>query len=186
MAVLIFLKCLDPRKIPILGQAPGVSSQDVPCLKKTTKRLTVKVIHKIIVPIDFLQHTEQLAEYAVYIGEKFNAGLVFLHVIEPPHYYGDYEYPSLGLYAAEMAEHVDEKMKQFIEKYSNSSASCEGQVLRGNIADSIIKYAKDKDADLIIIGTHGRKGLEKMWLGSVAELVIKRSPCPTLTCNPYK
>lgn len=146
----------------------------------------MRVIHKIIVPIDFLQHTEQLAEYALYIGERFHAGLDFLHILEPPHYYGDYEYPSLGVYAAEMAEHAEEKMKQFIEKYRNSCPGCEGKILHGNIADSIIKYAKDQNADLIIIGTHGRKGLEKMWLGSVAERVIKSAPCPTLTCNPYK
>jgi nucleotide-binding universal stress UspA family protein len=96
----------------------------------------VKVIRKIIVPIDFLQHTEQLVEYAVYIGEKFHAGLEFLHTIEPPHCDGDC---------------------QFVEKYRNSC-----------------------------FGTHGRKGLEKMWLGSVAERVIEGAPCPTLTCNPYK
>lgn len=145
----------------------------------------MKVIRKIIVPIDFLQHTEQLAEYAVYIGEKFHAGLKFLHIIEPPHYYGDYEYPSLGVYAAELAKHAEKKMKHFVEKYRNSCSGCEGKILQGNIADSIIKHANDQDADLIIIGTHGRKGLEKMWLGSVAERVIKSAPCPTLTCNPY-
>jgi nucleotide-binding universal stress UspA family protein len=138
------------------------------------------------VPIDFLQHTEQLVEYALYIGEKFHAGLEFLHILEPPHYYGDYECPSLDAYAAEMEKHAEKNMKQFIEKYRHSCQGCGGKVLRGNIADTIIEQARDHDVDLIVIGTHGRKGLEKMWLGSVAERVIKSAPCPTLTCNPYK
>ena len=51
--------------------------------------------------------------------------------------------------------------------------------------DSIVAYAKEKEADLIIIGTHGRKGIEKIMLGSVAERVIKHAPCPTLIYNPH-
>jgi nucleotide-binding universal stress UspA family protein len=76
-------------------------------------------------------------------------------------------------------------MDQFIKKYREVCSNCEGKVLQGNIVDSIIKYTNDEKAELIIIGTHGRKGLEKMWLGSIAERVIKNSPCPTLTYNPY-
>jgi len=146
----------------------------------------MRAIRKIIVPIDFLQHTRQVIEYAVYIGEKFEAKLKLVHVLEPPHIYGDYDYPSLGLFTDEVVEYAEEKMRQWVEKYRNSSSGFEGVVLRGDIVDSIIQCAKDDDADLIIIGTHGRKGLSKMWLGSVAERVIKRAPCPTLTCNPYK
>ena len=77
-------------------------------------------------------------------------------------------------------------MKALVAKYKKDFTECEGKVIRGDTADSIIKYAADEQADLLIIGTHGRRGLEKMWLGSVAERVIKGAPCPPLTCNPYK
>ena len=146
----------------------------------------MKEIHTIIVPIDFHQHTDQLAEYAGYIGKQFGARLKFTHIIEPPQGIAPYEYPSFGAFRAEVSKHVEEEMTQFLNKYRKTYPDCEGKIFQGNIVDSIIKYANDEKADLIIIGTHGRKGFQKMWLGSVADRVIKNAPCPTLTCNPYK
>lgn len=61
-----------------------------------------------------------------------------------------------------------------------------GTVLKGDTVDSIVRFAEEEKADLLIIGTHGNKGLEKILLGSVAERVLKRVHCPTLTMNPYK
>ena len=147
----------------------------------------MKEIHKIIVPIDFLHHTDQLVQYAMYIAKKFDATLNFTHVVENPHLYGDYDFPppSMVLYKTEVMKQAKEKMKQLVEENKNICSGCEGKVFQGDIVDSIIDYARDKGGDLIIIGTHGRKGFEKMWLGSVADRVIKRAPCPTLTCNPY-
>lgn len=147
----------------------------------------MKKIHKIIVPIDFLQYTSQLVEYALYIAKKFNATLSFIHVVENTSFYGEYDFPppSAVLFSTELVKQAEEKMQQLVEENRNVFPRCEGKVDRGDIVDSIIGYAKDKGGDLIIIGTHGRKGFEKMWLGSVAERVIKRAPCPTVTCNPY-
>ncbi len=143
-------------------------------------------ILKIVVPIDFNQHTEQLAEYAIGIAQKLGASLRFVHVLEPPHRIGIYEYPSLGPFTNEVEEHAEEKMKRFIKKMRERFPNSDGKIRRGIIVDSIIDYVDEENGDLIIIGTHGRKGLERLWLGSVAERVIKNAPCPTLTCNPYK
>ena len=147
----------------------------------------MKEIHKIIVPIDFLKHTDQLVQYAMYIAKKFDATLNFTYVVENPQLYGDYDFPppSMVLYNTDVMKQAEERMKQLVEENKNICSGCEGKVLQGDIVDSIIDYARDKGGDLIIIGTHGRKGFEKMWLGSVAERVVKRAPCPTLTCNPY-
>lgn len=145
-------------------------------------------VKKIIVPVDFLQHTSQLVEYAAYIAKNLNATLCFTHVVENPDLYGDYDFPppSMVLFNTEAVKQAEERMNKLVEETRNISPGCEGKVCRGDIVDSIIDYAGEKGADLIVIGTHGRKGLEKMWLGSVAERVVKRSPCPTLACNPYK
>ncbi len=147
----------------------------------------MKKIHKIIVPIDFLQHTDQLVEYAVYIAKSFGATLYFVNVVENPHLYGDYDFPppSMVLFNTEMVKKAEEKMQQLVDKTKTAGPGCEGKVCQGVVVDAIIDYAQETDGDLIIIGTHGRKGLEKMWLGSVAERVIKRASCPTLSCNPY-
>ncbi len=60
------------------------------------------------------------------------------------------------------------------------------KILIGDAASEIIRYAQEEKIDLIIMGTHGRKGLEKALFGSVAEKVVKNSPVPVLTINPYK
>ena len=146
----------------------------------------MKEIHKIIVPIDFLEHTDQIIEYAVYIAKKFDSKLHIIHVVEPPPSYVGYEYPSLGSFDEEMTELAEKMMQELIDKNQNTLAGCEQKIIKGDIIDSIIQYTEEANGDLIIIGTHGRKGLSKMWLGSVAERVIKRAPCPALTCNPYK
>ena len=146
----------------------------------------MKEIHKIIVPIDFLEHTDQLVEYAGYIAKRFDARLHFIHAVEPVQSYTGYEYPSFGTVDEEMAIRAENMMQEFRDKNRNTIPLSEGNVIRGDIVDSIIEYAEEHNADLIVIGTHGRKGLSKMWLGSVAERVIKKAPCPTLTCNPYR
>lgn len=143
-------------------------------------------VHKIIVPIDFLEHTDQIIEYAGYIAKKFAAGLDLIHAVEPAQTYAGYAYPALGSLDEEKAELAEKMMKDLVDKNSNIIAAGHGKVLRGDIVDSIIDYTEDQKGDLIIIGTHGRKGWTKMWLGSVAEQIIKKAPCPTLTCNPYK
>ncbi len=146
----------------------------------------MKEIKKIIVPVDYNEHTHPLVDYAFYIAEKLGASVTLVHVVEKPHYYGDIEYPTIAPYTEELGKEAEKIMQALVEKYRKDFAACEGKVLHGDIADSIIKYSADEQGDLLIIGTHGRRGLEKMWLGSVADRVIKGAPCPTLTCNPYK
>lgn len=145
----------------------------------------MKEIHKIIVPIDFLEHTDQLLKYAGYIAKKFDTKLDLLHVVEPAQTYADYANPAIESLDEQLAEQAEKMMQDLIDKNRSTLAVGQGKVLRGHIVDSIIEYTGEQKGDLIIIGTHGRRGLSKMWLGSVAEQVIKRAPCPTLTCNPY-
>lgn len=146
----------------------------------------MREIHKIIVPVDFFQHTDHLVDFAVYIAKRFESILRFIHVVDNPHSYAEYHYPSIGIFEVELMEYAEENMKKLVEKQRNSCSGCEGKVLRGNVVESIISFTREEAGDLIIIGTHGRKGLEKMWMGSVAERVVRRAPCPILTYNPYR
>lgn len=143
-------------------------------------------IRTIIVPVDFLEHTDQLLDFAGYIAQKLGAALHCIHVVETHQKYAGYEAPSLSSLDREMAELAEQQMQLLVDKNQRTLPNWEGKVLKGDTVGTIIQYAKDEQGDLIVIGTHGRKGLSKMWLGSVAERVIKRAPCPTLTCNPYR
>lgn len=146
----------------------------------------MKDIHNIIVPVDLLEHTHQIIEYAGYFAKQFNAVLHYIHVIEPFETYPGYQHNFLGGFEQDRTVQAEKLIHDLINNNQTKVPKIIGNVIRGNIVDSIIKYTEKEKGDLIIIGTHGRKGLRKMWLGGVAEWVIKRAPCPTITCNPYK
>ncbi|MDP3507257.1 MAG: universal stress protein [Candidatus Melainabacteria bacterium] len=78
-------------------------------------------------------------------------------------------------YKNQLQQMIDQKIIQLKKNHPNNKIS--GRVISGSIAESIIDYAKSWDADLIIVGSHGRTGLEKFWLGSVAEKVLNHAPC---------
>lgn len=78
-------------------------------------------------------------------------------------------------YKNQLQQLIDQKIIQLKKSHPKNVIS--GSVISGEIAESILNYARDWDSDLIIIGSHGRTGLEKFWLGSVAEKVLNRSHC---------
>ena len=137
----------------------------------------------IVVPVDFHQHTEEIADFAIDMAETMGAKVTFLHVLEKAVYFSDYT-PAPEQLAEELVAHAEKKMHFLVEHYKKSG--CTGMVIKGDAADSIVEYAKDENPNLIIMGTHGAKGIEKIMLGSVAERVIKRATCPVLVFNPYK
>ena len=144
-------------------------------------------IKKIVVPVDFGKNTDKLVDYAMYFAKQLPADVSFCHVIEP-FMTGDMMVgsPSLGNIENARRSEAEGRMANLVEDNKANNSSCKGEVLLGDIVDKIIGYAKDEYANLIIIGTHGTKGLERILLGSVAERVVKRSACPCLVMNPYK
>jgi nucleotide-binding universal stress UspA family protein len=72
-----------------------------------------------------------------------------------------------------------------VEAFFNSTIRPKTKILIGDIIEKIIKYIKAKGIDLVIIGTHGRKGMDRIILGSIADRVIKSAPVPVLSVNPY-
>lgn len=147
----------------------------------------MKEITTIVIPVDLEQHTQKLVDFAIYIGQKMGAHLSFIHVTE---FYstGDMMLgsPSLESINQERVTRAKEVMATLIEDNKGKYDKISGVVFKGEIVDTIVQFAKEEQAGLLIIGTHGAKGLEKILLGSVAERVLKRVHCPTLTMNPYK
>ena len=93
---------------------------------------------------------------------------------------------SLAEVEKELVQSAETKMEFFLEENLEPSVPHEGIVLNGDIVDEINNYATNQGVDMIVMGTHGYKGLEKVLFGSVAEKVVKTAPCPVLTFNPYK
>jgi nucleotide-binding universal stress UspA family protein len=143
-------------------------------------------IQNIVVPIDFHQHTDRLVDFAIGIANKLEAKITFLYVGARVEYHSEFR--------PELAERIDTEIQSLAEKKMTAllkeaeiiCPTCTGLVLAGNVADSVVEYAREHNIDLIIIGTHGARGIGKILLGSGAERVLKLAHCPTLIFNPYK
>jgi nucleotide-binding universal stress UspA family protein len=152
------------------------------------EELRMREIGKILLPIDFSEAAIKILQYAIFVAEKFNAKIFIIYVME-------YPYTLSGLAPSRLDNEYEEQMLRFAEKRMTSfleehrgliPLSYESSILSGHPAEKIINYAEMEGVDLIIIGTHGHKGLEKMLFGSVAEKVVKLAPCPVMTINTYK
>jgi len=84
----------------------------------------------------------------------------------------------------EIAREAEKKLQAFMDTYFKCD-SCKAKVVSGNPAEEILIYAELEKIDLIIMGTHGRKRIEPILFGSVADRIVKNSPVPVLTINPY-
>ena len=146
-------------------------------------------IQQIAIPVDFHQHTDELAAFALGIAGKLGARPTLIQVVENIATEASYSdlYPATFLEIdEEIHGYAKKMMAALLEKNKPACPDCEGLVLRGDVADGIVEYAAKQAVDLIIMGTHGAKGIEKILLGSVAERVLKRASCPILLFNPYK
>ncbi len=145
-------------------------------------------IKNVLFPLDFESVSEKILPYACYMAEKLEAKLHLLFVVEDLSKYANFYVPHTALdnLETELLEAAKKKMANFVEDHLADFPHVETIIKRGDIADEIIKVVEEKNIDLIVMGTHGRKALEKILLGSVAERVVKRAPCPVMTINPYR
>jgi nucleotide-binding universal stress UspA family protein len=134
--------------------------------------------------VDFSENSRKILEAAGYFSATFQAQLHVVFVVQSFDDYSGFFVPHMPVakFEEEMVQAAEQKMEQFLAGHKNVKA----KVLVGDVAEEIIRHAEESRMDLIIMGTHGYKGLEKVMFGSVAEKVVRSSPCPVMTINPYK
>ncbi len=148
----------------------------------------MKEFKKILFPVDLSESSPKLVPYVTTMAEKFGAEIHLLFVARVFQYFsGIYvPHPSISKFEDEIVEGAKKRLKEFTEEYFSDFPETKAEVVPGDISEEILKYTGSKGIDLLILGTHGRKGLEKVVFGSVAERVAKASPVPVLLVNPYK
>jgi nucleotide-binding universal stress UspA family protein len=141
-------------------------------------------IKKILVPVDFSENSKKILDDAGDIAEKFGAALSVVFVVQSFDDYSGFFVPHMPVakFEEEMVQGAEKKMENFLTGYEG----VEAKVLVGDVGEEIVRHAGEMAIDMIIMGTHGYKGLEKVMFGSIAEKVVKTAPCPVLTINPYK
>lgn len=132
----------------------------------------------LVVPTDFGEPAQAALNFAVDLAKKYEAKLTLLHVYGVPTvYYPDaVSWPLEELGKAAQTS-LDTAVAQVRARWPNT----QGNVEVGDPRESILKFAKESDADLLVIGTHGRRGIAHLVLGSVAEWLVRMSPLPVLT-----
>lgn len=135
-------------------------------------------IQNILHPTDFSERSDSALNLASALARDYQAQLTILHVAhEPVILFGD-----VG-YIAPPPEDQLAQVRAQLEKIETTEPSVNvvRQLVEGNPAIEILRVADMIDADLIVMGTHGRRGIQRLLLGSVAEYVIERAKCPVLT-----
>lgn len=132
---------------------------------------------RIIFPTDFSHCGDAALKMATSLARDSGATLLIVHVEEPPVAYGGgemyYGVPDPG------SEDLQQMLKEVVP--TDPQVACEHRLLTGDPAVTIARLAEEEHADLIVMGTHGRTGLTRLLMGSVAEAVVRRAPCPVLT-----
>ena len=145
-------------------------------------------IDKILYPSELREYSLKILPYVLSMSEKYNSTIYLLHVIDDISKWGGFYMPhiSLDLYQKEAMEAAEKFMDKVCEKQMKGCPNFERRILSGDPAAKILKTIDSEAVDLVVMGTHGYKGLEQAIFGSVARKVVKSSPVPVLTINPYK
>lgn len=137
---------------------------------------------RLLVPVDFSPPSETAFAYALTLANTMEAEVYVSHVIPVPHVL-DVFYER-GLTPPESIKHITRKARRRVKEITQAAGASPLVRIRfheGEAAASILQQAAKLKVDLIVMGTHGRRGASRFLLGSVAEAVVRRAPCPVLT-----
>ena len=141
---------------------------------------------RILFPIDFTENSSKILPYVLSVSEKYDGMIYLLHVVEDLREWVSGFYIPLNQYKEEALKGAEKALDRVCEEQLQSCPNFQKRTLFGDPAQEILKTIESEGIDLVIMGTHGRKGLEHVFFGSVAENVVKKSPVPVLTINPYR
>ncbi|PIE56375.1 MAG: universal stress protein [Desulfobulbus propionicus] len=150
-------------------------------------------IKRILSPIDFSDNAGKVVEAAVYIAGVFQAELQLVFVVQNFEDYSSFFVPPVNMprLEDELYTSAQQRMDAYIKELKPMLAehrvlTVSGKILVGDIAEEILALTASGHFNLIVMGTHGYKGFERIMFGSVADKVVKNSCCPVMTINPYR
>ncbi len=142
-------------------------------------------IKKILFATDFSENSKWAFTYALSFARKYDATLYILHVIQPPSYplgmYAEISFDAMDEFSRNMGRAAEKEMKNLREAELGDFTNYEILIITGTPFLEIIKTAREKEVDLIVLGTHGRTGLDHVLFGSTAEKVVRKASCPVLS-----
>ncbi len=152
----------------------------------------IRNIKHVVTPIDFSDNSKLIADSAAFMAGKFGASLNLVFVVQNFEDYSGFFVPQMHMpnLEDELLTGAEGRMASFVDDYRDDYvqlgvSDIVAKVLMGDVGEQIVEYATEIEADMIVMGTHGYKGLEKIMFGSVADKVVRAADCPVTTINPY-
>jgi nucleotide-binding universal stress UspA family protein len=142
-------------------------------------------IDRVLAPVDLSDQSELVLNHAAALAESYAAPLDLLHVVEEAAYPNVYGLDPLTPSLPNVQDRAREALETLASNVDLRTDPVNVHVLAGNAARDIVEFAKDNEADLIVMATHGRTGLDRFLIGSVAEKVVRRAPCPVFTLKSF-
>jgi nucleotide-binding universal stress UspA family protein len=187
LADLIVVGGASQKEQPFLGSTSERILRKALVPVMVTKKLLSSEAKTFLVPTDFSSCARKAAEEALMLAKSFSGRVVFFHVLDL--------YPSYTIaYAQELGvsvlipppspEEIEPEWEAFVSGLPLEKVDWEKCTEEGEAATAIVHQAEHMQADMIVIGTHGRSGLPHMLLGSVAERVVRTASCPVLAIRP--
>jgi nucleotide-binding universal stress UspA family protein len=143
-------------------------------------------IKNVLFPTDFSEGSTHALQYAVDLVKHYGAKLYIVHVIYDIAKAAGWYVPHISV--DEMYKDIEKSAKKQLERFGDEEERClrdvkglERTILMGVPHDEIIKFAKNNKIDLIVVGSHGKKGIDRILFGSTAAQVVRFAPCPVLT-----
>jgi nucleotide-binding universal stress UspA family protein len=145
-------------------------------------------VNKILFPCDLTDNSSKVLPYVLSMAEKFGSQIYLLHVVQDLQKWGNVFIPhsSTEVYQKEAMQGAEKAMNRVCEEQLKTCPNFKRGIVSGDPSSKILETIVSEDIDLVVRGTHGRKGLEHAIFGSVAENVVKKSPVPVLIVNPHK
>lgn len=142
----------------------------------------IQLFRRILCPIDFSEHSLAALEVALKVVQQNDAKLYLLNVAPVPAGSAGFQPVPMDPYPV-LEKDRQEQLAKLGHEQIPASVQYETLVISGDPAEQLLNTARGLEADLIVMGTHGRKGLNRLVLGSVAERVVRESPVPVLTAH---
>ncbi len=146
----------------------------------------MKKIDKVLFATDFSETSEHAFDYAFTLAKKFNSTLLILHVINEPVDLRGFYVPHISFekLEQEIASGAEKMMQKFCRTKIKDFTNFQCSIVTGIPYEEIIKKANEEDVSLVVLGTHGRSGIDHLLFGSTAERVVRGAHCPVMTVRP--
>lgn len=155
------------------------------CPVLTLQASSAPKIERVLVPVDFSDHSRLIVTYARELAAVYGAQLYVLHVVEDYTMAQVYGFEPVAVDAPEVLERVRANLQRLVDEAPGADVAIEYHVVAGNPVNEITRFADEIEAGLIVTATHGHTGIKRFLLGSVTERVVRSASCPVFTVKSF-